>query len=124
MNNPLIDFLKELILRFSTKSPLFFRIIQWVSAALALSMYIPATLEAFHISLPEIISANINLVLAKMASVAFVISMLTTQSKPLGITEDGQVIKTTNDNKLPFTSRSEQKIAQKENVSAVEIKKS
>ena len=121
--NPLIDFLKELVMRFSTKSPAFFKVIQWISGGLALAMYIPATLQAFGIDLPAIVSANINLVLAKCASVAFVVSMLTTQSKPIGITEDGKIIKSSNDEKLPFTSTSEQKIAIRSNVSEVEVKK-
>ena len=53
----------------------------------------------------------------------FLMSLLTTQSKPTAITDQGKIIKSTDIKKLPFTAAVEQKSAVKKGVDIVELNK-
>lgn len=113
----LIAFLQEIFQRFKTKSPKFFKVWQWISAALVMITSLPQLLsqvEGFGIVLPE--SAHSQLAIAvRYAGIGILLmSLLTTQSKPAAITEDGTVLKKTDEQKLPFTAGAEQKTAIKE----------
>jgi hypothetical protein len=109
-------FLQELFMRFKTKSPKFFQIIQWISASLVMITTLPTLLdeiEAFGITFPDIVYSHVTIAVRYASIGIFLISMLTTQSKPAGVTEDGTVLKKTDETKLPFTAGDEIKKAEK-----------
>jgi hypothetical protein len=51
--NPILDFLKEIVIRLRAKSPLFFKILQWISAATALIAGLPVFIEYLGVDLPS-----------------------------------------------------------------------
>lgn len=113
-NQPmLISFFQELFKRFATKSPKFFRIWQLVLGALTLITGVPELLEYFNVALPEGVQVLANKAVAMASSGAFVMSLMTTQSTTVGVTDTGEVVKKTNENKLPFTAHVESKAALK-----------
>lgn len=115
MNNTiLLDFLKELILRLGTKQPKFFKIIGIISMATALATGLPGLFDELHIHLPSWATILQNRIIGIAATTAFFIAKLTTQSKVVAVTEGGDILKKTNDDKLPFTSKAEEKEAAKE----------
>lgn len=113
-NNILLDFFKEFIQRLGTKSPMFFRVISYVSAACALVTGIPKLCEELGINLPAWAEIAQSKTISIAAAVSFVISKLTTQSTPVGVSREGDMLKKTNVEKLPFTAKSEEKAAFKE----------
>lgn len=48
-----ISFLKEMIVRLFEKTPVFFKIISWISFAAFLATGLPGIIEYFGVSLPE-----------------------------------------------------------------------
>lgn len=113
----LIAFLQEIFQRFRTKSPKFFQIWQWISGALVMITTLPSLLseiESFGIVLPEVFHGHVAIAVRYAGIGVLLMSMLTTQSKPTAITEDGTILKKTDDAKLPFTAGAEQKNAVKE----------
>ena len=110
--NPLLAFLQEFFQRLSTKSPKFFRVIQLITAITTIITGLPEFLKMFNIALPQALSALENKTIAIATMTAFLISKLTTQSTPVAQTESGQVLKTTNEEKLPFTAASELKMGE------------
>lgn len=112
-NNQLINFLQELIQRFATKSPKFFRVWQLLLSVLTAVTGLPEALQALHITLPGSLSILQNSTVAWASSAALVMSMLTTQSKPTAVKEDGTLLKETDAAKLPFTAANEVKTAAK-----------
>lgn len=112
-NNLFIAFLKELFLRFSTKSPKFFKIFQLISGVCAAVTGIPEVLTSFGVHLsPELMSLQNKAVAYASMGVLFT-SLMTTQSKPAATQEDGTILKKTDENKLPFTAANEVNIAAK-----------
>ena len=119
-----LTFLQELIKRFQTKSPLFFKIWIFISGALVLITGLPEFLTIANIHIPDLWNVKVTMAVAWASRAALFMSLLTTQSKMVGITDTGTVIKSTNDNLLPFTSATEQKAAVKsETVGIVEVNK-
>jgi len=114
MNNPLISFLQEIFLRLSSKSPLFFRIWQWVSGAVAAVSGLPLTLQWLGITLPPPYDALSNKTVAICGIIALFMSALTTQGKTVAIDQNGTPIKQTNSAKLPFTFQQESKAVEKD----------
>lgn len=118
----LLAFLKELFQRFATKSPKFFKVWQWVFGTLTAVTGIPELLNSFNITLPSALSIFENKAVAFASAGAFFMSLLTTQSKPIGVTEVGDIVKKTNEDKLPFTAQSEIKTAEKLGVTEIPVK--
>jgi hypothetical protein len=123
MNNTiLVDFIVEFFKRLSTKSPKFFQIITLVSTILALVSGLPYFFDFIGVHLPAKLLSLENIVLAKCAATAAIISALTSQSKPVATTTDGTIFKTTDTSKLPFTTAMENKQVQSKVLDTVETK--
>ena len=105
--NMLIAFLQELLQRFFTKSPKFFRIWQWISASAAAITGLPEALAYFNITLPPSLSVFQNKFITAVTLGMWVMSRLTTQSKIVGSDENGVKLKQTNADALPFTAAAE-----------------
>lgn len=109
--------LQENLARLFTKSPLFFRIWQLIGAAAVLLTSLPGWLsdiESAGIHIPQLLNDKANLIV-KVAGYAIAgMAYLTTQSKPSAIDEKGNVLKQTNEGKLPFTAGAEQKLLTRE----------
>jgi hypothetical protein len=118
--NMLIAFLQENIQRLFTKSPLFFKWWQIITILLMAITGVPEALLYFGVVLPPDIAFFANKIIAAAALGALLMSKLTTQSKAVGVSEIGTVLKTT-DKQLPFTLQAEQKAADKLEVQKVEL---
>lgn len=110
--NMTIAFLQELLQRLFTKSPLFFRIWQWISGLTAIVTGLPATLAWFGITLPPSMLMLQNKAVTYAALGALLMSKLTTQSKAAGVLPGGDLVKKTDTAALPFTAANEQKKAE------------
>jgi len=124
MNTNVLTFLRENLQRLFTKSPLFFKVWMIISGALVLITGMPDFINmlsgnGFHI--PDLWNVKVTNAVAWASRAALFMSLLTTQSKPAGITQDGTVIKTTDTDKLPFTTASEQKIVDKTEAPVIEV---
>lgn len=115
MNNILILFLKENIQRLFTKSPLFFKIWSTVATVLVLITGIPELINYLSgaITIPEAWSPQITQAVAWASRAALFMSLMTTQSTPSAQTLDGTILKKTDEKKLPFTARHEEKQSKK-----------
>lgn len=109
-----IAFLQELLQRLFTKSPVFFKIWTWVSGLLVFVSGVPEILQMLSIELPDPWNTRLSKTVLAAASGMLFMSMLTTSSKPIGVTDSGQVVKKTDECKLPFTAQAEEKEAHKE----------
>jgi hypothetical protein len=114
-NNVLVAFLQELLQRFATKSPKFFRIWQLVLSIVTAVTGLPETLQMLGITLPPSLCFFENKIVAACTAGAFFMSLLTTQSKPVAIMENGELLKKTNEKQLPFTAEMEHRAAVKNN---------
>lgn len=122
-NANVLTFLQELVKRFSTKSPLFFKVWIFISTTLVLITGIPEFLTVANIHIPDLWNEHVTRAVAWASRAALFMSLLTTQSKSVGVTSDtGTVIKATNEKLLPFTAAVEQKSAEKHSVDEVEVK--
>lgn len=113
-SNPLIAWLKESILRLSTKSPKFFKIWQLISGALVIITGLPDALHLMNIQIPDVWDESVTKAVAWASRGIFLMSMMTTQSTPVAIDQNGTPIKKTNEAKLPFTAIQEKKEIAKE----------
>lgn len=107
--NLLISFLQELLQRFFTKSPKFFRIWQLITAIATAITGLPEALVYFGVTLPPSIAFFENKIIAAISTGMFIMSALTTQSKAVGSTFNSQPTKVTDSVKLPFTAAAEAK---------------
>lgn len=108
--NVLLAFFQELLQRFFTKSPKFFRIWQLITAIGTAITGIPEFLGMFNIVLPHPYDIFSNKFIAAVSLGMFIMSAATAQSKPVavfGIT--GDVLKKTDEKALPFTAAQESK---------------
>jgi hypothetical protein len=113
-SNLFLSWLQENIQRFFTSSPLFFKWWQRISYALILITAVPEFLQMFDINLPE----PFNTVFSKVVLAASIgilwMARLASQSTPIAVSQSGDVLKKTNEAKLPFTAKAEKKEATKE----------
>lgn len=107
--NPFIAWFVELANRFATKSPKFFKVLQFVSGAVTAIAGIPALFAIYNIPLPEAFTFFQNKYAGAIALGMFIISLLPTQSKIVGMDEAGSPLKSTNEKALPFTAQQEEK---------------
>lgn len=106
MNNPVLSFLTELVVRFRAKSPLFFKIIQWVSIAVTLVTGLPVFLTYLGVeNLPEWFTALQSKAAGIAAIVATFLAGLPVDTPPIeeGNKEVGG--KTAEKIALPFTDQ-------------------
>lgn len=114
MNPTILTFFKEFFQRLFIKSPVFFRVFQVVTATLTFAGYFPSMLQRwFNVEVPGHVITMCEDV-AKYATGFFAASALTAQTKPVAIMDDGDVLKKTDDKKLPFTKKCEDKSAKEE----------
>lgn len=119
--NPVFLFLKETLNRFFTKSPLFFRIWNFILGALIIVTGLPTFLVYFDLGVPQAWRVLMDKHVARAAIAVLVMSMLSAQSKTTGVTKDGEAVKQTNPNLLPFTAQNENKKAVDQPVISHEI---
>lgn len=108
------SFLIEFVLRFTAKSPVFFKILQLVSAIVSLGGVFVSNAERwFNWQVPDH-TANLLKDAALVALGIFTASMATADTRAIGVKDDGTILKATNEKKLPFTTKVEEKQAIKE----------
>lgn len=105
--NMALAFLQELLQRFFTKSPLFFRIWQWISATAAIITGIPPLLVQWGITLPAPWDIASNKFIAALTTGMWVMSRLTTQSAIVAGKDGEPPLKQTSAGSLPFTAATE-----------------
>jgi len=96
-NNPLVLFLGELLSRFATKSPRFFRVFKLISGVTYAITGLPEVIKWAGIKLPPTLCTFENHVVSVAAAAVFFMSMLTVDKN--SIPPDDSEIK----NKLPFS---------------------
>lgn len=122
-NANILTFLQENLQRLFTKSPTFFKVWMAISGALVLVTGLPEFINMLHINginIPDLLNAKSNLIVSWASRGVFFMSLLTTQSKPTAVTNDGTVVKVTDTKKLPFTAAKEQKAAVKKDVPVIQ----
>lgn len=108
-NSQLLNFLKESWYRLQTKSPKFFFVLQLFGASLTLAGYIPSILQQwFNVTVPGHIITMCEDI-AKYATGFFGAAMFSAKAKIVAKTDEGHAIVVTNENKLPFSAKVEQK---------------
>lgn len=120
----LILWIIENFKRLGTKMPIFFKVWAFISGFGVALTTLPQTISwlgLMNIHIP-FLDAHANEIIRYCSTGALVMSFLTSQSKPVGVDQQGNIIKSTDTKKLPFTTASEQKIVDKESAQAVEIK--
>ena len=108
-----LSFFQETFQRLFTKSPLFFKIWSMVFAGLVLITGLPDFVNTLHINginIPNLWNDKITVAVAWASRAALLMSMLTSQSKPVTTSTGGQPLKVTDAKMLPFTAATEQKI--------------
>ena len=102
-----LAFFQELLQRFFTKSPLFFRIWQWISATAAILTGIPPLLVSWGITIPHPYDALSSKFIAALTTGMWVMSRLTTQSTIVAGKDGEPPLKQTTATDLPFTAATE-----------------
>lgn len=125
MNQPplLILWFVELIKRLGSKIPGFFKGLAWFSGLLTAVTTLPDALnwlQIVHIQIP-FLNAHVTEIVRYCSIGILFTSLLPTQSKPVGVNQEGQVIKSTDVQKLPFTAKSEQNIVDKTSAPSVVV---
>lgn len=113
MSNLFLSWLQENFKRLSSKSPLFFVWWQRISFALVLITAIPEFLQMFDVNLPEPFNTQLSKVVLACSVGILWMARLSSQSAPVAVTNSGDVLKKTDENKLPFTAQIEHKEAEK-----------
>lgn len=106
---PVQGFFIELLNRIKSKSPKFFLVLSIITASLTGLGWVPTMLrDWFNIEMAS------NLVvmcqdIAKYATGFFAASMLPVKSPAVAQTKEGEAVIVTNEKKLPFTAKAEEK---------------
>lgn len=96
-NNLLLQFLQEFFQRLKKKSPIFFKVIGFISAAVALLSGLPGLFQELNIHLPSWAEIFQNRIVAIASMVAFFISKLTVDKEELATPKAT----------LPFTTKTD-----------------
>lgn len=113
MNNLFLSWLQENIKRLFSKSPLFFIWWQRISFALVLITAIPEFLQMAGIELPEPFNTQFSKIVLACSIGILWMARLSSQSTAVAVTPEGDVLKKTDETKLPFTAQAEQTKAEK-----------
>jgi hypothetical protein len=108
MNNLFLSWLQENIQRFFTSSPLFFKWWQRISYALILITAVPEFLQMFDVELPPPFNTYLSKAVMFCSIGILWMARLASQSVPVAVTNTGEVLKKTDETKLPFTAKVEQ----------------
>lgn len=103
--NLIVAFAKEILKRYPQKSPLFFKVITYISAAVSVVTGLPDFLTKFNITLPTNLTVLENKTVACCALTAAVIAKLTVDRSPVSVNEQGDILP--NQVQLPFTAKTE-----------------
>lgn len=122
MKPNILSFLQETLQRLFTKSPKFFKIWMIISGTLVLITGIPDWIRFTGITIPNLWNHDVTLAVAWASRAATFMAILTSKSPIVAVTVGGNVLKATDDTKLPFTAAVEQKAAVKEQVPKVDEK--
>lgn len=117
--NIILLFLQENLTRLKTKSPTFFKVWAIVSTVLVLITGIPAFLNMFGVTIPDLWSDKVTQAVAWASRASLFMSLLSTQSKAVAVDESGALLKKTDEKNLPFTATVETKKALKEDLPIV-----
>ena len=120
----IILWLQETLSRFFKKNPTYFKVWLIILGTLVAITGIPQLLNMlpFKLNIPDLMSAKLTIAVAWASRGAIIMTFLTTKSTPVGVTDSGTVIKTTDAKALPFTATAEQISADKKAVASVEVK--
>ena len=105
-NNTLFLFLQELFNRFVVKTAKYFKVWQWILSLLVAVTGLPGFLLMFNIHLPEFWEHLTNRTVAVASAGAWFMTLMTSQSKSVGIKGDS-IKQLTDGCKLPFTAQHE-----------------
>lgn len=106
-SNPLILFLQEIFKRMAAKSPRFFIIWQWIFGAVTAVSGIPTFLVGVGVHLTGLLANLQNQTLAICAAIGLIMSMMPTQGTTVAVDQTGAAVKQTDQDKLPFTAKTE-----------------
>lgn len=111
MSNPVTNFFLEMFQRLITRSPKFFRVLQLVAACLTFAGKVPWALERwFGVEIPPHTVQLCN-DLAKGSLGFFLASLFPVSSPPVAVTASGDILKKTDEKKMPYTAAAEQSLA-------------
>jgi hypothetical protein len=109
MNSPALNFFIELWNRIRSKSPKFFMILQGVSLSLTFLGKVPTALESwFNVEVADSFVRMCNDI-SSHAIVFFAAASLPNSNPAVAKTENGTILKTTDEERMPFTAASEAK---------------
>lgn len=111
--NPLIQWIAEMFQRLISKSPTFFKVWKIIAGIPFLIIALPNALQVLNIHLPQVFSTHIQDIVGWASTAMLFMSFLPTQSTATGVDKDGNILKKTNEDKLPFTVAQEQKALEK-----------
>jgi len=114
MNNLFLKWLQENVQRLFTKSPKFFVWWQRIAGALLILTTVPEFLQMFDVELGPPFNTYLSKGVMIASATILWMARLSSQSTPVAITKDGEVLKKTDSEKLPFTDIQEKKIAVEE----------
>jgi len=120
IDNQFLNFFKEIWFRIGSKSPKFFFVTKVIGLALALAGKLPWALERYTSVHPSEQFVNLCSDIGWIFTGVFATSLLPTQSKAVAVTEEGEVIKKTNTETLPFTAKEESKVSDKQDLPVIE----
>lgn len=110
MNPNILSFLSEFVQRLRTKSPAFFRILQLIVGCLTGLSYLPTILcNWFGVDLAPHFVTMCNDI-AKYSTGLLAGLFLPAETAPVAIMNDGDLLKKTDEKRLPFTAQCEDKI--------------
>ncbi len=114
MNNLFLAWLSENLNRLFTKSPLFYKVWQIILGALILVTGLPKFLLAFHLHIPSPYDVFANQSVAWCSIGAFIMASLSSKGRVQ--VSEGEIVKKTDETKLPFTAEAEKKEVEKQNI--------
>lgn len=120
MNGQLLNFFKEAWNRLGKKAPMFFSVMKVIGASLALAGKIPWALDRYTNIEPSEQFINLCSDIGYFFAGVFATSFLPSQSTAVAVTQNGEVIKKTDTEALPFTATSEAKVSDKQELPTIE----
>ena len=101
-NNVIIQFLVELIQRWRSKSPTFFKVIQWIAIGVTLFSGLPELLDQLNVTLPEWATILQSKVAGIVGFVSFLLAALPVEENP-PVVEEATPAEAKKTVSLPFT---------------------
>jgi len=120
MNGQLLNFFKEAWNRIGSKSPKFFFVMKIIGASLALAGKLPWALDRYTNVEPSQQFINLCSDVGTFFMGVFATSFLPSQSRAIAVTEEGDVMKKTDTEQLPFTATSEAKVSDKQDLPTID----